>query len=480
MPKIVSIKKIGENIPQKCITVDNPNGLFVLENGLVTHNSSDYIMKLYNDGKGRVRSRLETDTKDLQTGNKLVNYYGRTILDSSPNDMNNAIDEYIVNKAPLDKTNYIVSGSRWKWRPEEYKKDFETGDIFKVFLGGRGNPPRIIEPQDPILTTDTADKSKIIDVPGSLRQLFKDDLPKALKDWAGIPTGSANNLIYDYSIIERMFNNKLRNIYLNITAPSNISPTNLIWDQVWDKFFIKRANQYEYYYKPSTPRCISIDQSYATDVTCIACSHVERYYDTGENIYVVDFCIPIVPTKNEKVNLDAVRVFIEDLRNKGNLKIEHVSFDKFESETTIQNLQRQHFNVEKLSVDASMDPYLNLISLLNQGRVAAGKNIFLKNNLKSLHIKRSKNDKGRSKIDHDNSREQVLTGDTSWENSFIGSYGKDVSDAVCASIELCRKHYLVVEDNWTGGPKSEDLNKGDKKLAKQKTMELIKNLGLSI
>ena len=46
MPKITSIKKIGENVPQKCITVKNPDGLFVLENGLITHNSSEYIMRL--------------------------------------------------------------------------------------------------------------------------------------------------------------------------------------------------------------------------------------------------------------------------------------------------------------------------------------------------------------------------------------------------------------------------------------------------
>ena len=440
--------------------------------------TSEYIMRLYNDGRARVRSRLETNTTDPDTGDKIVNYYGRTILDSSPNDMNNAIDEYIVNKAPSDKTNYIISGSRWKWRPDEYKKDFETGNVFKVFLGGRGNPPRILDPNDPILVTDTADKSKIVDVPGSFRQVFIDDLPKALKDWAGIPTGSANSLIYDYSIIEKMFNNKLRNIYLNITASANLPPTGLIWNQVWDKFFIKRADQYEYYYKPWAPRCISIDQSFATDVTCISMSHMERYYDTGENIYVVDFCIPIVPSKNEKVNLEAIRVFIEDLKNKGNLRIEHISFDRFESETTIQNLQRQGFNVEKLSVDISMDPYLNMISLMNQGRIAAGKNIFLKNNLKSLHIKKAKTDKGRSKIDHDNSRDQVLTGDTSWENSFIGSYGKDVSDAVCASIELCRKHYLVVEDNWTGGPKNEELSQGNQKSAQKKTTELLTKLGL--
>lgn len=442
--------------------------------------SSEYIMRLYNDGKARVRSRLETNFRDPDTGSKIVDYYGRTILDSSPNDLNNAIDDYIVNKASEDKTNYIVSGSRWKWRPDEYKQDFETGNVFTVFLGGRGNPPRIVDPGDPILTADTADKKNLITVPGSFKQVFMDDLPKALKDWAGIPTGSANALIYDYSIIEKMFNNKLRNIYLNITAPANESPVELIWNQVKDTFFKRKGTNYEYYYKPGVPRCVSVDQSYATDVTSISMVHLERFYNTGENIYVVDFSIAIVPTKNDKVNLEAIRCFIEDLRDKGHLRIEHVSFDQFQSETTIQNLKRDKFEVQKLSVDVSMDPYLHFVALLNRGRVAAGKNIFLKNNLKSLHIVRPRTTTGKTKIDHDNSREQVLLGDTSWENSYIGSYGKDVSDSVCAAIELNRLHYNVVEEDWNGGPKEagESNSVTDRKEALKRTSNLLSSLGM--
>ena len=443
--------------------------------------SSEFIMRLYNDGKARVRSRLETSAKDPVTGDKVVNYYGRTILDSSPNDLNNAIDDYIVNESHKDRTVYKVEGSRWKWRPDEYADDFAKGDIFKVFTGGRGIPPRILEDNDPLLHDDTADQSKIITVPGSFRLVFTDDLPKALKDWAGIPTGSSNNLIYDYTIIENAFDNNFKNIYTTIEAPAKENPKGLIWNQVANTFFKKRGSEYEYYYKPWVPRVVSVDQSYSTDVTSISMSHVERYGDTGEFMYVVDFTIPILPTKSDNVNLEAIKEFIIDLRNKGNLRIEHVSFDKFQSETTIQNLKREGFDVEKLSVDTSMDPYLNVLSLLNRGMVSVGKNIFLKNNLKSLIIVRSKGKTGKQKIDHDNSREQVVIGSSAWKTSFLGSYGKDVSDSMCASIELCRKHYLVVEENWSGGPSKDAIsNVASKKEALAKTNNLLQSLGLRI
>jgi len=443
--------------------------------------SSDYIMRLYNDGKARIRSRLETSEIDKETGNKITSYFARSILDSSPNDLNNAIDDYVINKAHDDKTNYIVEGSRWKWRPDEYKQDWETGNIFKVYLGGRGNPPRILESSDPLLEENTSEKEKIIEVPGSFKQVFKDDLKKALKDWAGIPTGSSNSLMYDYTPLEKSFNNHLKNIYLNIEVPADLPPRDLIWNQISSIFFKLKNGQYEYYYKPRIPRCLSVDQSYATDVTSISMSHVERLGDTGELIYITDFCIPIVPNKKIGINLEAIRCFIEDLKLKGHLKIEHISFDQFQSETTIQNLKRAGFEVEKLSVDRSMDPYLNLISLINTNRFACGKNIFLKNNIKSLNIVRPKEDRGKTKIDHDNSREQVLIGDETWENSKIGMFGKDVSDSVCASIELCRLYYPISEETWNGGPKKEDYTVAKEiQNAKESTKILLNSLGLKL
>ena len=108
MAKIKSIRKVGENVPQKCIKVSNSEGLFALGNGIITHNSPEFVMRMWNDAVGRVNSRMKG------------NYYGRAIIDSSPNDFNNPIDHYIWYDAPKDPSAYIVKGSMWEWRPEDY------------------------------------------------------------------------------------------------------------------------------------------------------------------------------------------------------------------------------------------------------------------------------------------------------------------------------------------------------------------------
>lgn len=138
-------------------------------------------MRLYNDAKSRIGTRMKG------------NYFGRSILDSSPNSLTNPIDDYIVNYASADDSNFIVKGSMWEWEPEEYEEDFKNGDVFKVFTGGKGQPPRILEDNDPLLSDPNVDQTKIITVPakgtdGKMKQYFIDDLPKSLKDRAGIPT----------------------------------------------------------------------------------------------------------------------------------------------------------------------------------------------------------------------------------------------------------------------------------------------------
>ena len=429
--------------------------------------SPEYIMRIYNDSRGRVWSRMHG------------NYYGRTIIDSSPNSLVNPIDDWIVNESSKDPTNMLISGSVWKWDPVTYKSEFDSGNIFQVYTGGKGQPPRILESDDPLLKDRNADKTKIIDVPNSMKQLFIDDLSKALKDQAGIPTGAADNIISDYSIIEDMFKNNLKNIYTNITAPTSESPNQLIWNQIKDTFFKNVAGNYEYYYLPNIPRVISIDQSYATDITSISMAHIERLKDDGDNMYVIDFTIAIVPTL-EKINLEAIRCFIEDLKTLGHLNITAVSFDQFQSEVTVQNLERDGFDVQKISVDRTTGPYLNLIALMNRRQVAVGRNIFLKNNLKCLHMAPS-GKSGKMKIDHDASRAQVTVGDSSWNNSFMGYFGKDVSDSVAAVVELCTKEFLVPQVNWSGGPSKEALDRNiDKIEAQKKTKSMLSNFGLRI
>lgn len=66
--------------------------------------SSDYIMRLYNDGKARIRSRLETNQIDEETGNKIVDYYGRAL----------SYDEYIVTETGPKSIKDIQVGDKIK------------------------------------------------------------------------------------------------------------------------------------------------------------------------------------------------------------------------------------------------------------------------------------------------------------------------------------------------------------------------------
>lgn len=472
--RVLSIRKISDSARQKCISIEDPRGLFILENGIITHNSPEYIMRIYNDSRSRVQSRMKN------------NYYGRTILDSSPNSLDSAIDDYVINFAPKDPSNYIVEGSMWKWEPEDYR--MTPDNIFKIYIGGKGQPPKLLEPGDPMLSSalNTADEKKIIDAPikdiygTDVRQFFRDDLVKALKDRAGIPSGSADNLIYDYKKIENIFDARLKNIYTHIYASSENMPADLIWDQVEHIFFKKVAGQNEFYYKPRVPRCISIDQSISSDVTCIAMTHPERYKDTGEFMYVVDFTIVIAPNKGGRINLEAITCFIEDLRNKGNVVVDHVSYDTFQSEASIQRLMRDKFDVEKLSVDQPVDRYLDLLHIINTNRIRVGRNLYVKNNLKSLHMVHTKG--GRPKVDHDNSRPVITTGDSNWETSHIGDYAKDAADAICASIQLCKKYYDVVEESWdpTYLDRISASSDSQEKEANKKLQDFLRRKGLTI
>lgn len=390
--------------------------------------TDDYIMRIYNDTKNRIDSRMKG------------NYFGRSILDSSPNTLDSPIDDYVVNHARKDPTNYIVSGSAWEWKIDDY----DMSKTFKVFVGGKGQPPRILTEDEDI---SLMGPSKIIEAPLALKQFFIDDIYKALKDRAGIPSGSADNLIYDYSKIEKIFDERLRNVYSHITASSDEPPSKLIWNQVAHLFFKNKAGKYEFWYKPWLPRCISVDQSVAQDVSCIACAHVERIPGTDEQMYVIDFTIPIAPMGG-RVNLDAIRLFIQELRDIGNMNITNVSFDQFQSEASIQYLKSQGFEVERLSVDLTTDPYFYLLSLIDSSRIVIGKNLHVKNNLKSLKLVKPNNKTGRVKVDHEDSRPTILTGSLDWDKSMIGFFAKDATDAVAGAVELLRRYHPVAYDMW--------------------------------
>ena len=391
------------------------------------------------------------------------NYYARFILDSSPSTLEDVIQSWVTYDAPKNEENLVWTGSRWSLYPWEfpdfidYNKEtkiatehhnYEVG--FKLFKGGNGKPPAILVNENEAAAFEESDTiwcpKKQVAVQGVASFLSKaqENPVEFMKDYAGIPAGQADRLFYEGKWIENCFDSGLKNIYGSLTALAQDEPEHLIWNQVCGHFFYKILDKWYFYYEPSLPRVISVDQSKSRDVTCIAMSHIERdptrideHTKQSIVVYVTDFTIVLVP-KGGMINLDAIKFFIWDLRRLGGMNIKHVSFDGYQSEPTKQFLKRTGFEVDWISVDANNDPYFTFYDLVIHDRWFCGKNIFVKNNMKSLYQARRKRS-GTMKIEH-------FPGDLiydftgNWEVDLAGQNAKDTTDAICGNIQLLNQY----------------------------------------
>jgi len=454
MPKIVSIKKVGKK-PQRCITVGADDGLFIVNDNIITHNSPEFVMRLYNDAKGRIESRLRG------------NYWGRTILDSSPNDIESPIDKYILQEAHKNPKNLIIKGAEYDWRPEDYEN---PDDRFPVFKGGKGRPPQIVPEHE----VDQYSPTDLEWVPKEKKQYYIDDLLKSLKDISGIPSGQKSRFIMDHRLIDNIFMTEFRSIEGHIFASVKEDPTHCIWDQIKDIFFEYNLARYSFYYKPHIPRCLAVDLALTGDNLGLAMGHLELDRIKNEPIFVVDMQIVVSPLGG-RISLDAIKFFIKDLVHLGNIHLEAVSFDNFQSESLIQYLNSIEIDTRKLSVDKEVGPYLNLLSYITTGRVKSGRNCYFKNELKTLEYAKRKRT-GTTKIDHSSGPTMSYGGgENAWEKERCGINAKDVSDATTAVLELLNQVFpygptevwnpdrIVVSEKQ----RKEDLNKS------------LKNLGLT-
>lgn len=414
--------------------------------------------RMYQDLKTRITSRL------------FGHWYGRTIIDSSPNSIETQIDNYIFTEAEKNPENMVIKGSMWKYKTWVFK---DVNDTFPVFVGTGTKPPKILDKDE----VDKYDSDYIIYPPKNfidgkcLKQLFEDNLIKSIKDYGGVPAGSQDKLIDDPSVIEGIFDPQLKNIYTNILAPANKNPEGLIWDQIKDEFFVKIDNdRYDFYRAPYELRYLAVDQSESKDVTGISMVHQEMSLD-GKRIIVVDFTLAIPPTK-ERINLEAIVEFIFDLSRKGRILFGGIYFDNFESSTAIQKFKRNNYPIEKFSVDRTTEPYLTLVSYMKNGRIKSGRNIFLKNNFKSLREEMRKSGRG-TKIDHTTGSIEYF-GNSEWKTSTLGINAKDISDSLCSCFYNCIHRYKEVP-RYQYEPLSDvyDQEKAKKEAIKRRTLEEV-------
>lgn len=388
--------------------------------------SEEAIFRLYSDSVERIHATV---------GKKYLAY---AYLDTSANIADSVIESYILKELKTKDHVFFRSRSRWEARPELFPKWRETGETFEVITGNSSIPPKIITGP---LDKEGVDNELIIRVPIDAKQAFERNLVKSIKDIAGRPTVSDSKFIGDINLINDMWLNSLPNIEGILIADSADKPEELLWNQVKNKFFtqfdgknyvVRRAHQ--------EPRFIGLDlaKSAKGDVAGICMLHKEWSSSTNSVKYVCDFCFTIGPG-DTGINLDAIKLFIMDLVEKGRIIISGAAVDTAFSAALVQALNRYNIPIIHQSVDRTIDPYMSLYSGLLNREIHVGRNIFLKNNLLSLYRMRIKGPNGfiREKIDH-----QIGTTnnryDGDFEKSTCGIYAKDCSDALCQAYFLAK------------------------------------------
>lgn len=366
--------------------------------------------------------------------------------------------------APNDPECFIWKGSRWDLYPWEFpeyckvknmntldyecvekKNDYEHA--FQLYKGGSGRPPVPCENEAEASQYNPGDliwcpkKQVTKNGVANFERKAKENPIEFMKDWAGLPAGMPDRLFYRDDWIEGCFDCGLKNNYGAIVALADEEPEHLIWNQIWPRFFQKLINKYKFYYEPDAPRVVSVDLSKAKDCTGISMSHIELDPEridehTGKPlpVYITDFTIVLIP-KGGHINMDAVKFFIHDLKYLGNINLRHVAFDGWQSDAARQYLKRDGIKTDYVSVDSNNEPYYMFYDLVTHGRWFCGKNIFVKNNMKSLHeVRRART--GSVKIDHFEGPLCYEWEDGTWESCRAGINAKDAVDSIASNLYL--------------------------------------------
>jgi hypothetical protein len=414
--------------------------------------TEDEIFTLYTNSVSRINATV---------GHKYLTY---VYLDSSANMADSKIEQHIINDLQYDTNTYFTWRNQWEtqkgkvapiwWeaRTRALKKNpdisidtlneqlYQKDIMFKVITGSGDITAKIVK-----------DGRELKDIPNDLIQYIPIDLKpqyelnliKSIKDIGGKPTNKESKFIPNSKDILNIFTNlNLKNIEGGIIADSSLEPKKLIWDQVKDKFFVKRnLERYQFYRCPSEPRYIGLDVSTANkgDPYGFTMLHKEYSEKLKSPIYVVDISCVILPEKNG-ININAVEDFILDMMIEGSIIINSVSADTYYQKTFKQKLEdRNGIKTIAQSVDTSLHPYQYLYSALLQKKLKSGKNIFLKNNLSCLERVTIK---GNEQIDHPEGKiNHAYLGD--FDNSTCGLNEKDCSDSLVQALWSASQNKLM-------------------------------------
>ena len=332
---------------------------------------------LYSEVLGRVTSRF------INSQYKLVNLISSVKFDTGI--MARHIENLIKEKE-LGKS-YVSAYAQWEVKPEYWNAIKEFGYIY-VLAGNISHPSKILDDEEfEAFENDEyviPEQCRVVKVPKhpDLLTPFLRNPDRALRDQAGIVTAGGERPFSDLSKLVD------KNLIPELTLHADFTEEKSLFEQLpQEDLFQKTPDGLKLRRFPNAKRYIHLDLA-DTGEAGISLCHKEVKSD-GHIMYVFDFVSKVV--SKTRLSQTKIEEFLVDLKEVGNVYIEKLSADQYQSTYMRERLEKLHKvakEVKKVPMggETNIEPFITCSYLIAEGNVKVGECEQLKNQLKGIYI----------------------------------------------------------------------------------------------
>lgn len=330
--------------------------------------------------------------------------YGKLITSSSKNTDSDFLSDHIETQLNAGNTHMLlIDEPQWKILPKEMFSD----EVFHFTVGDRYKRGFVVptEHEDEMHLREYEEQGyQVVAAPLELKKNFLADYDISLRDIAGISVAGAMGFITQELITPNVSTDRINPFFFDTIQIGSRD------NQTIEQYFHLEV------VPPHLKRCpmnIHLDLAEINDRCGISggvrdgTKIVEDF--SGKKVVQPFlrqiFQIGIEAPRGDRMSFQKVVNFIVWLRRNG-FNIGTITTDQYQSSFLRETLNQQNFVTDKISVDASDEPYIGLKNLLNDQRIELIKHQLQEDELVKLQ-------RVNNKIDHPN------------------NFSKDCSDALC-------------------------------------------------
>lgn len=380
--------------------IDELNFMARVEDSVHTRHTTeaeyDQAAKLYRMIRRRMTSRF------MQRDGHVP---GRLILVSSanyPGDFTSRKKE----EAEKDHTIFVMDYAHWEAQPPE---KIDRSQFFLVEVGNELKQSKIIESME-----EAKDIEDVLKVPEVYKTMFDANIDEALKDFAGVVTGTRNPFIPFRELIQGAQDSFAALYERSLFKRPELTLDFTEYSQVidWDDWIVDRDYIEEDLLDPQLSYVAHLDPGLSNNAAGLAVGHLSGYKllpmskywndrrgefvevtDIRAPIYQIDGILRIVSSRGNDVDLEMIRDLLLHIRGLINLK--WVTMDSYQAAPIIQALRKTKIRAGMLSVDTNLGPYTELKLAVKDERL-----LFPPHEIAARELREVEKDSKKDKVDH--------------------------------------------------------------------------------